>query len=44
MKGPEKLSERREHPIVVRELAEGIYFVLVSSSGNKQMIRFIKED
>jgi hypothetical protein len=44
IKGPEKLSERREHPIVVRELAEGIYFVLVSSSGNKKMIRFIKED
>lgn len=44
VKGPEKLSGRDEHPVVVRELAEGIYFVLVTASGIKRMIRFIKED
>jgi hypothetical protein len=43
-KGLKELGEGSERPIIVRHLTAGAYIALVTASGKKQMIRFIKED
>lgn len=44
LQGSKMLAGGNEQMISVRDLAKGIYFVLVRTPGRKRIIRFIKED